>query len=247
LALPQGDVAVFGADAQRAYKLLGNPTERPGLEATVIGGNDGNQMITFESSAAGYVGLDDWSEVNPEALLAEISRQTEAENQQRRQQGAGFELHVRGWLQPPTLDHNTTTVYWALLADQPGETALTVNTTALRLNRNGFEKVTWYTSKDQYQAAGNELDVMLRAHSFAPGSTYADHISTDTMAGYGIATLVGTVLGAKAVKVPAGGTAAGALAGLAKLFPVLFAAIAGAFYKLVQWLRRRGRKPASGE
>ena len=37
LALPQGDVAVFGADAQRANRALGNPAERPGMEGVLRG------------------------------------------------------------------------------------------------------------------------------------------------------------------------------------------------------------------
>jgi len=40
LVLPPGYAVTFGADAQCAYKLLGNPTELSGLEAMVIGGKD---------------------------------------------------------------------------------------------------------------------------------------------------------------------------------------------------------------
>jgi uncharacterized membrane-anchored protein len=243
LALPQGDIAVFGADAQRAYRALGNPAERAGMEGFVAGGPKHDQIVTFKSFDAGYIGLDDWSQLDPAELLALFKSNTETENQLRRQQGV-TELHLRGWLQPPTLDRNTATVYWAILGDEDGQTAQTVNAVALRLGRSGYEELTWTGTQDQYQAPGNQLDAMLRAHSFAPGTTYADRISTDKMAGYGVAALVGTVLGAKVVKVAAAG---GGLAALGKLFPVLGAAIAGTFYKLVQWLRRRWRKPVPGE
>src|SRR5262249_50133089 len=70
LALPQGYAVTFGADAQRAYKLLGNPTELSQLEAMVMGGKDADQIITFESLQTGYVALDDWGQVDPGALLA---------------------------------------------------------------------------------------------------------------------------------------------------------------------------------
>jgi uncharacterized membrane-anchored protein len=248
LALPQGDIAVFGAHAQRAYKLLGNPVERSELEAFVVGDTDRDQVqiVIFESYSTGYIGLDDWTQLDPTALLDAIRRGTEAENQQRHQQGISG-LHVRGWLQPPTLDRNTATVYWAVTTDEDDMAAINVNAVALRLGRRGYERLTWIGTQGQYQATGNQLDTMLRAHSFAPGSAYGDHVSTDKMAGYGVAALVGTVLGAKAVKVAAGGAAAGGLAALGKLFPALLAAIAGAFYKLVQWLRKLRRKPAPGE
>jgi len=65
-----------------------------------------------------------------------------------------------------------------------------------------------------------------------------------TLLSGGAVSVIGTVLGAKAVKVAAAG---GGLAALGKLFPVLTAAVAGAFYKLIAWLRRLGRKPVSGE
>src|SRR5262249_47510912 len=100
LALPQGYAVTFGADAQRAYKLLGNPTELNGLEAMVIGGKDADQIITFESFQIGYVTLDDWWQVDPTALLAQIHRNTERKNQERRQQGVP-ELRVKHWLKPP--------------------------------------------------------------------------------------------------------------------------------------------------
>src|ERR1700747_1571147 len=45
-ALPQGDVAVFGADAQRANRALGNPAERPGMEGFVAGGPKFDQIVT---------------------------------------------------------------------------------------------------------------------------------------------------------------------------------------------------------
>ena len=241
----QGDIAVFGAHAQRAYKLLGNPVERSELEAFVVDNTDRDQIqiVTFESNSTGYIGLDDWTQLDPTALLDAFRRGTEAENQQRRQQGISG-LHIRGWLQPPTLDRNTATVYWAVTTDEDDVAAINVNAVALRLGRRGYERLTWIGTQGQYQATGNHLDTMLRAHSFAPGSAYADHISTYKMAGYGVAALVGTVLGAQAVKVAAAG---GGLAALGKLFPVLAAAVVGAFYKLIAWLRRLGRKPVSGE
>jgi uncharacterized membrane-anchored protein len=238
LALPQGYVATFGTDAQHAYKLLGNPAERSGMEALVIGGKDADQIMIFESFQTGYVTLDDWSQVDPAALLAEIDRNTERENQERRQQGVP-ELHVKGWLQPPTLDRNTATTYWTIAAEET--TGTSVNSVALRLGRNGFEKLTWITLKDKYLATGNRLDEMLRAQSFGPGTAYADHVSTDKMAEYGIAALVATVLGAKAVKA---GAAAGLGVALAKFFPAVFGGVGAVFYGVIRRLRRK--KPEEG-
>jgi uncharacterized membrane-anchored protein len=144
------------------------------------------------------------------------------------------ELHLKGWLQPPTLDRATATVYWALDATE-GDLP-TVNSVALRLGRNGVERFNWITPKDEYVAIGGQLDTMLRAHSFAPGTAYADHVSTDKTAEYGIAALVATVLGAKAIKA---GVAAGGLAVLGKFFAPLLAGIGAVFYKIFRPFRRK--------
>jgi hypothetical protein len=91
----QGDIAVFGADAQRANRALGNPAERAGMEGFVAGGPKHDQIVTFKSFDAGYIGLDDWSQLDPAELLALFKSKTETENQLRRQQGV-TELHLRG-------------------------------------------------------------------------------------------------------------------------------------------------------
>jgi uncharacterized membrane-anchored protein len=232
LALSQGYAVTFGADAQRAYKLLGTPTELSGLEAMAIGGKHADQIITFESFQTGYVTLDDWGRVDPVVLLAEIHRNAERRNRERRRQGIP-ELHVKSWLKPPGLDRYTATVSWTIVADQI--TGTSVSSVALHLGGNGFEKLTWITLQDKYLATGSPLDEMLRAHSFGPGTAYADHVSTDKMAQYSIAALVAKVLGAKTIKPEA---AAGWAARLANFFPALFAAIAVGFCAVVRQHRR---------
>ena len=233
LELPPGYAVTFGADAQRAYKLLGNPTELSGLEAMVIGGKDAHQIITFESFQTGFVTLDDWGKVDPAVLLGEIHRNAECKNRERRRQGVP-ELHVKSWLKPPSLDRYTATASWTIAADQT--TGTSVSSVALRLGRHGFEKLTWITLQDKYLATGSPLDEMLRAHSFGPGTAYADHVSTDKKAQYSIAILVAKVLGAKAIKTEG---ATGLRVRLAKFFHALFAAISAGFYAVVRRLRRR--------
>ena len=232
LALPLGYAITFGADATRAYKLLGNPIEFSRLEAMVIGGRDADQLITFESFQTGYVTLDDWNQVDPAALLAEINRNTGRENQEH-EQGLP-ELQPQSWLQPPRLDRYTATVRWTIAAGET--TGTSVTSVAVRLSRDGFEKLTWITSQDKYLATGSHLDELLRAHSFSPGTAYVDHVSTDKSAEYGIAALVATALGVKIIKPE---TTAGLGARLAQFFHALFAAVSTGFYWVVRRLRRR--------
>jgi len=239
IAIPNGHIAVFGSDARRLVTLFDAPAA-PELEA-VVGTSDGEDEVRFESFSEGYVPLDDWSEVDSTALLRAISDKTEEANATRRREGVP-ELHVTGWIQPPTLDRRTNTVYWALEAS--GSNGNVANSTALRLARNGLEKLTWVTDRSKYRPIAGELDVMLRAYSFDPGYRYTDHQSGDKMALYGIAGLVAAVAGAKAVKVAAG---AGLLVLLKKFGIFIFAAIAAGFYRLKNRLRRRPPQPTADQ
>lgn len=227
LALPSGHVALIGKDANRAEMLMGEPsnddieaiTYKDGLEESVI----------FESYLDGYVTIDDWDEIDASALLANISENTEKANTERAKFGSG-QLHVVGWLQEPTLDRNTNTVYWAI--EGVSDEGAIANSVALRLGRKGYEKLTWVTEKALYVPFGGELDVMIRAHSFDPGYRYNDYTTGDKLAGYGIATLVAGTVGGKIIK------ASGFVLLFKKLGGFIIAGIAAVFYKFKNLFRR---------
>jgi len=235
IALPEGYMLVLGEGARRFATLL-DATDEPNVEAVVV--NQDLDQIRFESFREdGYVSIDDWSELDPAPLLRTVSNNTENVNSKRRSEGLP-ELHVAGWLQQPALDRQTDMVFWAIeLTEGDGRT---VNSIALRLGRDGFEKLTWVVDRSKYRPVSGQLDVMLRAHSFDPGYRYADHQSGDKTALYGIAGLVAAVAGAKAVKVAAG---AGLLVLLKKFGVFVFVAIGAVLYRLKNLFRRRPPPP----
>ena len=73
---------------------------------------------------------------------------------------------------------------------------------------------------------------MLQSHKFDAGATYADHISGDKLAGYGIASLVALAAGAKVAQ------AAGLLILVKKFGIFILAALTGA----VAWAKRKFRR-----
>jgi uncharacterized membrane-anchored protein len=218
IALPEGYMMVRGEDAKRLLTLAAEPDDA--AEAVVMS-RQFNDEIVFENTSEGYVAVDDWADVDPVKMIDAIRENTEEANAERRRQGVS-EMHVVGWLQRPTLDRNTATVYWALEGADPDHHV--VNSIALRLGRDGYERLNWIVDKADYQPVGGQLDVMLRAHSFDQGHRYADHTSGDKVAMYTIAGLVAAVAGAKVAKV-AGGIA---LLVLLKKFGVLILAGAAA-------------------
>lgn len=232
LVLPADHSVLIGAEARRFMTLIGNPGDAA-LEAVAVDRSLRDQ-VDFRSYSEGYVSLDDWKDTDAAAMLTAIRDNTEKRNEERRRQGID-ELHVTRWLQEPTLDRATNTAYWAIAADTPHGPI--VNAIALRLSRNGYEKLTWVTNQADYVQSGGELDRMLAAHSFDPGFRYSDHVAGDKLAAYGIAGLVAAVAGAKALKL----AGAGALLLLLKKFGVIIlGALAGLLYRLKKMFGRSG-------
>ena len=192
LSIPESYMAVTGNDAAKFSTLCENNPEN--VEAIIVN-NSFEHMIVFQNHEEGYVTIDDWKNLDPTEMLESIIEATEKANQTRRQNGTG--LHVLGWLQEPTLDRNTNTIYWAIEAKSDAESEHAFNSTAIRLGRKGYERVVWVGSLPEYKVFGGELDVMLRAHSFDPGYRYKDYTTGDKVAAYGITTLVAATAGAK--------------------------------------------------
>lgn len=220
--LPANYNIVIGKDAYKAMEFMGNPDSHS-VEAVVYN-DDFKETVVFSSHDGGYVSLRDWDAVNPDQLLADIKKHTEFVNKERKKRGIGS-LDLIGWLQKPTLNRETNTVYWAIEAKREAGTLL-VNSFALRLGRNGYETITWVTDKASYASIGGELEIMLKAYSFKPGFDYSDHAFGDMCAKFGIAGLVASILGAKVVK------STGLLFFLKKIWVLIVAALAALIYKL---------------
>lgn len=227
LIVPNDRIALIGKDSERAGILMGE-SSNDAIEALTYKVNL-DDLVIFENYSEGYVAIDDWEEVNPSELLASIRENTEKGNAERVRQGFE-EVHVVGWMQEPTLDRKTNTVYMAI--EGSSESGSIVNSVALRLGRKGYEKIIWVTDKDAYIPYGGELEVMLLAHSFDPGFQYKDYIPGDKVAGYGIAALVAATAGGKILK------ATGLFVLFKKAGGFIIAAIAALFYKFKSFLKR---------
>jgi uncharacterized membrane-anchored protein len=233
LKTPKGIDQLLGIDASSLWEILNGVEAPPGTEA-VIYESKTEALVFFQRLGDGYVSLDDWNDVDADAMLKSVSENTEAANAKR--QGAGIApLHVVGWLERPHLDRSTNTVRWAFEA-KSGDGAL-VNSIALVLARDGFEKLTWIGPK----TAINDglLKIAQGSFNFPSGGRYTDYVAGDKVAEYGIAGLVAAVLGAKTV---AKLGILAAIAVFAKKFAVLLLLPFSAF---VVWLRRlfASRKP----
>lgn len=183
---------LVGADAQSLYEILNGVDAPNGLEATLYDPRT-NELVFYQKFGGGYVRLDDWEDVDADAMLKSVTEGTEEANAKRRAAGIA-PLHVTGWLERPHLDRASNSVRWAIELTDEGGGPL-VNSIALVLGRDGFEKLTW-TGEKKVSERGL-LKSGLAAFGFPIGERYEDYRSGDKVAEYGIAGLVAAVLGTK--------------------------------------------------
>jgi uncharacterized membrane-anchored protein len=175
----------------------------------------------------GYVKDDEAKNWNADNLLAHIKEGNDATNEDRRARGFP-ELEILGGIEKAAHD-----VTGALAGG-----AQTVNYNTYLLGRNGYFTLNFFTSADQIDSQ-EEIARDLLAHlSFMPGKSHEDfNGSTDKIAAYLLATLVGGGIAAKKL----------GLLALARAFVLKFAKIIGvAVIGVVMGIAKffRGRKAA---
>ena len=217
-------------DANKWRTATTGDDDDPSLEASVHALDFDNEIL-FRYFDEGYVSLDDWDDMDPNELIQDIIKNTEENNIERLKKNQ-LEIHVIGWLQEPYLDRKTNTVYWAIEIDQ-GTEEHTVNSVAFVFGRTGYEQLILVTGKESYDSSGGHLQMMLHSHSFNAGNRYTDHEKGDKIAGFGVATLVAATLGSKLMKLAGLGLI------LKKFGSFLLVAVAGGFYKIKDFFRRK--------
>lgn len=234
--LPKRSKILIGEQAKRARMLSGD-TQTDNVEAVVESRKGKNTTFTImKFYPEGYIPLDDWENLDASALLENIAENTEEANNEKKKQGLA-PIHVVGWINPPTLDRETNTVYWSLEAQEEDDEDNFVNAVAIRLARNGYEEFTLITSKSNFLTGKDQLAPLLKAHSFDSGYRYEDHIPGDKIAEYGIAALVTASVGAKIAKWT------GLFLILKKFGAFIVAGFAALLYKIKNYFKRETLKP----
>lgn len=195
--LEVGEDFIF-ADGDLTRQLLewmGNPTGDTEVGLLAPADTLQNWFIIFEYFPVGYVKDDEVDEIVPATLLKSIREGTEAANEMRKEMGAPA-IHVVGWSQEPHYDPTTHNLVWAILGrDDEGNEV--VNYNVRLLGRGGYMSVTLVEEPKLIAAAMPQVDAVMAGFTFQPGKTYAEWVSGDKVAPYGIAALVTGVAAAK--------------------------------------------------
>lgn len=239
LALPAGRLFVPQAEGRRALRSLGNTVNSNFLGLVVAKGADWIAVISYVQE--GHIKDDEAQNWDVDALLSELKEGTDASNIERRQRGFP-ELLVDGWAERPAYDGATHRLVWALASHSvlpDGTITRGINYNTYLLGREGYLSLNLVTDADSLSVDKEVAKDLLARLAFVEGRRYADFdASTDHMAEYGLAALIGGVAAKKL----------GLLAVIAA-FAVKFAKVGialafGIAYGGWKWVRRlTGRKP----
>ncbi|MSQ59406.1 MAG: DUF2167 domain-containing protein [Betaproteobacteria bacterium] len=201
LKLPQGYTYFPGKEAGRLLRAMGNRVTEDPL-GMVVGNqaNQGDWFAVMQYDAAGYVKDDDAKEWNAEELLGSIRAGAAAANDERRAKGLP-ETEIIGWIQAPAYDSAQHRLVWSIASKGKGEpdsTERTVNYDTYALGREGYISLNLVTGASAIESEKRFAKELLAALNFNPGKSYAEfNSSTDKVAEYGLAALVGGVVAKK--------------------------------------------------
>ncbi|UYK77190.1 DUF2167 domain-containing protein [Xanthomonas sacchari] len=191
------------ADARRVLESYwGNPPDddvlglivprQPALD------EKGSWAVVVTYSDDGYVSDEDASKIDYQAMLKDMQEETRESNAQRKK--AGYEqVDLIGWAVPPRYDTGSKKLYWARELAFAGEREHTLNYDIRVLGRHGYLSLNAVSGMGELAQVREGMQQLLPMAEFDSGARYADHNpSTDKIASYGLATLIGGGLAAKA-------------------------------------------------
>jgi uncharacterized membrane-anchored protein len=144
-----GFMGVTGVEAHRVREL-GDSVVPPGVEADVVDVGNGDEIV-YQYLNEDFVSIEDWADVNADAMLAGLKENDNKSNAVRREHGVP-EAHVTGWIERPSLNRDTNTVSWIIEGVGGRDGTKFINAVALKLGRNGFERITWITDPNSLSA-----------------------------------------------------------------------------------------------
>lgn len=193
LQLPTGYGFVPAEAARRLLLAMGNPGNDL-VEGMIFPSTEGSDwFIVVSYNPAGYVKDDDAKDWNPDGILSDIRKGTEAANEERRSRGIP-ELEVVGWVEPPRYDPESHRLVWSLSSRMKGEGPEAnpgINYNTRMLGREGFISLNLVTDQGAIDKLKPVARNFLASLEFDAGKRYADfQPDTDKVAEYGLAALV---------------------------------------------------------
>ena len=196
LTVPPEMVFVPSAEAIRLLRAVGN-TPSPRTAGLVVSETE-DWWVVVRFINEGYVKDDDAKDWNAADLLASLKKGNEKSNKDRLARGFP-PVEIIGWLAPPSYDAATHRLVWSLESKTASSRASSnVNYNTYALGRDGYFSLNLLTTAESLPADRAVATALLGNLVYVEGKRYADfNASTDRVAEYGLAALVGAVAAKK--------------------------------------------------
>ena len=197
--LPEGFIFVPQPEAGGILKAIGS-SDSPrtiGLFYPVADEEDWWARLDFRPE--GYVKDEEAKDWKADELLANIKEGTEESNAARIERGFQA-IEVTGWVESPKYDAASHRLVWSALVKDKGSATDkgSVNYNTYALGRDGYFSLNLITSADAIAKDKARALTLLSSINYVPGKSYGDfNSSTDHIAEYGIAALIGGVAAKK--------------------------------------------------
>jgi uncharacterized membrane-anchored protein len=209
----------------------------------LVGAPGAGWLVYVTYIGDGHVNDDDAKTWRPEELLQSLKDGTEASNDERVSRGFPA-LEVAGWIEQPTYDAAAHHLVWSALVKHKNDHAAggSANYNTYALGRDGHFELDLVTGAENVEAFKANAKEVLASLEFDAGHRYSDFDpSTDHLAAYGLAALVGGVAAKKL------GLIALAGAFVAKFAKLIGLAVIGLFAAVRRLFRRRPAEAGAGQ
>jgi len=198
LQLPAGYVFIPVEEGKAVMNMLGNQTDDRFL-GLILPESEASWFVTLDYEPAGYIKDDDAKHWDADELLQSLKDGTEAANEHREQMGIA-PIEVTRWVEVPSYESSTHRLIWAAEArDKAGaDPDPTINYNTYVLGRQGYISLNLITVTSTIETDKASARELLGAIDFNSGKRYTDFdASTDKVAAYGLAALIGGVAAKK--------------------------------------------------
>jgi uncharacterized membrane-anchored protein len=187
-------------EALRMLKAMGNRPSNEILGMVLPRADEENWFVVVRYVDSGYIKDDDAKEWNADELLQNIREGTTAANEERRKRGLP-EIEVVGWVERPAYDASSHRLVWSMSSrdkNAPAGEEQGINYNTYLLGRQGYVSMNLVTGMKSVEGQKPMARELLSSLEFDKGKSYADfNSSTDRIAEYGLAALVGGVVAKK--------------------------------------------------
>lgn len=190
--LPEGYGFIPPKEGAALMSAMGNQTDGNFL-GLIFPQSEAEWFVTVDFDPAGYIKDDDAKEWDADELLQNLKDGTEQANEHRKEVGIA-PIEVTRWIEQPSYDAGNHRLVWSAEIKDIGSSGedAGVNYNTYVLGREGYVSLNLVTSVAEVEAHKPAARELLAAVNFNDGKRYSDfNASTDKVAAYGLAALVG--------------------------------------------------------